>query len=217
MVKKQAVAVLLTGCMLTSMLGIIPGSAASTKQETVGTSVSNWGAHNYVASDGEKVVTTLNPLANGSMEVRGDQVIGGKGIGATYTQPVYLDQGGFSINFNLDQYDEQSNDKWFAVALMDRSTVTNDQNTDPVFKQWDNTDNKKAAEGRGLVIIMRPQGNGWMTFQLMYYGVTSNTDATVADNGYVYVGDGSYDNIKLNSGNYKNVKAELCETAGWRL
>ena len=217
--KKKVLSVLLSASILAASLSTSLISMAKTEPELVGSSVSDWGAHNYVAVDGEAVTSALTPLANGSIQVSGDQVTGGKGIGATYTKPIYLDQGGFSINCSFDQYDANSQDKWFAVALMDRVSVTNEKNAEPVFKQWDNTDAKDPAEGKGLIIIMRPRTEGWITLEMRYYGVASNTDATSANNGYVYIGDGSYDNIRLNSSNYQNIKLDFVklESGGYNL
>ena len=104
--KKRTISILLC---LSLLLGIIGGSGLSmvsavTQAEVAGTAVSGWGAHNYVAADGTTVVnTTLTPNADGSVTVSGNQVAGGPRIGVTNTTPIYLDEGGFSLEFSLDQ------------------------------------------------------------------------------------------------------------------
>lgn len=210
--KKRTVSILL--CM-SLLLGIIAGSgvavsAAQTQAEVVGTTVSNWGAHNYVASDGSTAVSSeLTANADGSITVSGNQVSAGMGIGVTNVEPVYLDKGGFSIEFSFDQYDAASGDVWFGLALLDQKTVTNANNPDPVFKGWDNDGSFDPGEGRGMVLIMRPDGDGKLRFQWFYIGVTGSNDATPAANELVYIGDGCYDNLTLDSGNYDNIKLQF--------
>lgn len=59
--------------MLVTMAGgVLPGQAADTAQPASGTAVvSDWGAHNYVAADGEQVTTTLTPNPDGSLQFSG--------------------------------------------------------------------------------------------------------------------------------------------------
>ena len=210
--KKRTVSILLCLSMLVGILagGGLQISAAKTQPEVVGSSVSNWGAHTYVAGDGVTVVTSeLTANADGSITVSGDQVSAGMGIGVTNTEPVYLDKEGFTLDFSIDQYDTTSSDVWFALMLSDKKTVTNAHNEDPVFRGWDNDGTYDYNEGRGFVLIMRPDGQGKLRFQWFLTGVTSNSDATPANNELVYAGDGCYDNITLNSGNYDRLKLQL--------
>lgn len=129
----------------------------------------------------------------------------------TYTSPLYLDQRGFSLRFSLDQFDPKSGDKWYAIGLIDQKTVTNEQNAEPVFKQWDTADalNAKYAEGRGFIVFIRPHEDGWMTLEYRYYGVTSASDATPADKGHIYAGDGGYDNIRLDSRSFSDIRMDF--------
>ena len=209
--KKRTISILLC---LSLLLGIVGSSglsvaSAATQAEVAGTAVSGWGAHSYVASDGETVVTTdLTANADGSVTVSGSQVAGGLGIGVTNTTPIYLDKSGFSVEFSFDQWDTTSNDVWYALYLSNRKTITNEHNADPVFKGWDNDGSMEPGE-QGMVLIMRPDGDGKLRFQWFYHGVTSNADATPAANELIYVGDGCYDNITLNSGNYDNIKLDF--------
>ncbi len=215
--KKRTVSIMICLCML---LGILAGSgitagAAKTQPEVVGTSVSNWGAHTYVAGDATTVVTSnLTANADGSVTVSGDQVGPGMRIGVTNTEPVYLDKEGFTLDFSFDKWDTASNDVWFALYLSDKKTVTNANNEDPVFKGWDNDGNYDYNEGRGFVLIMRPDGNGKMRYQWFYTGVTSDTNAAPANNELVSCGNGCYDNITLSSGNYENIKLSLVKKSG---
>lgn len=199
--------------MLVTMAGgVLPGQAADTAQPASGTAVvSDWGAHNYVAADGEQVTTTLTPNPDGSLQFSGDQVAAGNSVGMTYTSPLYLDQRGFSLRFSLDQFDPKSGDKWYAIGLIDQKTVTNEQNAEPVFKQWDTADalNAKYAEGRGFIVFIRPHEDGWMTLEYRYYGVTSASDATPADKGHIYAGDGGYDNIRLDSRSFSDIRMDF--------
>ncbi len=215
--KKRIISILLCLSLLCGLMGTsnLPTASATTQAETVGTTVSGWGAHTYVASDGATLVTTdLTANADGSVTISGNQVAGGLGIGVTNTTPIYLDESGFSIELSFDQWDTTSSGVWFALYLSNRKTVTNEQNEDPVFKGWDNDGSMEAGE-RGMVLIMRPDGDGKLRFQWFYHGVTSNSDATPAANELIYVGDGSYDAITLGSGNYDNIKIDFIRRADY--
>lgn len=213
--KKKVLSLVLCASLVLGMLTAFTGNAASSDSEVKGSTVSDWGAHNYIAGDGETVVTTtLTANADGGIQVSGNQVMSGLGIGVTNTTPIYLDQGGFSIEFSLDEWDTTSSDKWFALAIMDTDTVTNEQNSEPVFKSWDTYEEVDPNEGRGMVLIMRPEGNGRLVLSPYYYGVTSMSDATAAANGYLDAGSGCYADITLDSGNYKNIKLEFIKVDG---
>jgi len=217
-VKKRTISILLCLGLLLGIIGSSGLSAVSavTQAEVAGTAVSGWGAHSYVASDGETVVTTdLTANADGSVTVSGSHVANGLGIGVTNTAPVYLDQSGFSIEFSFDKWDTNSGEAWYALYLSNRKTATNNENTDPVFKGWDNDGTMDAAGEQGMVLIMRPKGNGRLVFQWFYHGVTSNTDATPATKDLVYLGDGCYDDIILDSGNYENIKLDFIRRADY--
>ena len=215
--KKRMISILLCLSLLCGLIGTgsMPTASAATQAETVGTAVSGWGAHTYVASDGETLVTTdLAANADGSITVSGNQVAGGLGIGVTNTTPIYLDESGFSMEFSFDQWDTTSGDVWFALYLSNCKTVTNETNADPVFKGWDNDGSMEPGE-QGMVLIMRPDGDGKLRFQWFYHGVTSNSDATPAANELIYVGDGSYDAITLNSGSYQHIKLDFIRRADY--
>ena len=130
----------------------------------------------------------------------------------TYTKPVNLTQGGFSLQFSLDKYDTTSNDKWFGIYLSDKMTYTDDQNASPVFGQQSGNQ-FAASKGRGLFLIMRPDGNGNLRIGFYYYGVASASDPTAKDGAWVDTGNGCYDNIRLNSGNYQNIRLSLVRRA----
>ena len=118
--KKKILSLTLCVSLVIGMLTGFTGNAASSESEVKGSSVSDWGAHNYIAGDGETVVeTTLTANADGGIQVSGNQVMSGLGVGVTNTTPLYLDQGGFSIEFSLDEWDTTSSDKWFGLAIMD--------------------------------------------------------------------------------------------------
>ena len=213
--KRKLVSLLLCVCLLLTMVSPFTGNAASGKTDVSNSVISGWGAHNYVAGDGETyVTTTLTAQADGGIQLSGNQVMAGLGIGVTNTAPIYLDEKGFSIEFSLDQWDTTSGDKWFALALMDTAAVTNKENQDPVYKGWDTYQDVDPKEGRGLVLIMRPEENGRIRLWPTYYGVASNSDATAAANGYIDVGPGYYDDITLSSGDFKNIKIELVKVEG---
>ena len=59
---KKVLSVLLSASILAASLSTSLISMAKTEPELVGSSVSDWGAHNYVAVDGEAVTSALTPL-----------------------------------------------------------------------------------------------------------------------------------------------------------
>lgn len=208
--KKRAFSSVLALAMVVFILQQLVPMSGTALADTVAKTVSNWGIHNYVGADGTKVVTNYEAKANGDITISGDQTAGCGGIGATYIQPIMLNKTGFSVELSLDTYPTESTDKWFAVSILDKPYVTNGKNTDPVFKHWDDQ-TQAAAEGRGFVILLRPEGDGKLTVNTAYVGVTSASDATPKDGQWVYPGDGAYDHIKLS--NYSNIKISLVKRA----
>lgn len=200
--KKKLLAIVL---VLALSISLVPFSNAGTVSDLTAGSVSNWGGHNFVG-DTETVKTTVTPNADGSVSAEGTTVH--DAIGVTYTKPVYLSNQGFSMQFSFDKYDTSSTDKWFAVYLSDKETFTDSSNASPVFGQMA-TDTYTASKGRGLVMMMRPDGDGNLRIGLYYYGVKSASDATATDGQWIYAGNGCYDNIKLNSGSYQNIRLSL--------
>ncbi len=216
--KKRTISIFVCLCML---FGILAGSgitvgAAATQPEVVGTTVSNWGAHSYIACDEDATQVTSNLTANadGSITISGDQVGPGLGIGVTNTEPIYLDQGGFTLDMSFDTWDTSSNDVWFALYLSDKKTVTNANNADPVFRGWDNVGDYDYNEGRGFILIIRPDGNGKMRYQWFYNGVTSNANPAPANNQLVSCDMGCFVYVTLNRGNYESVKLTLQKKDG---
>lgn len=166
---------------------------------------SDWQPHNYTSLDGGEVISSLVMEENGGFSISGDQTAGHGGIGVTYTTPIELQVKGFCLEFSLDQFPEHSEDKWFAVMFLDRENITNSANNTPVCRHWD--DNAiLAAEGAGLVILLRPTGDGILEVETRYVGVASASDATRTDGQWVHTGDGAYTSIKLQS--YEHIK--LC-------
>ena len=166
---------------------------------------SDWQPHNYVVQDWGAVTSSLAPDENGGFSISGDLTAGLGGIGVTYTKPIELQETGFCLEFSLNKFPEHPDDKWFAVMLLDKESITNSANDTPFYRHWD--DNTiRAAEGAGLVILLRPTADGMLGVETRYVGVASASDATRTDGQWVSPGGGEYTSIKLPS--YEHIK--LC-------
>lgn len=211
--KKQLKRILAIVLSLGLLTGLTAGISLVSHAEAGTENIPNeWEPHNYVADDGQgtQVVSTMTDNGDGSFTISGNQVNGnGQGIGVTNTVPIDLKQGRFSIDFSIDKYDVNSSDKWFGLFLSDKAAITNAANASPVYRHWDNAGAYDAAEGRGFFLMMRPEGDGVLQLDYYYMGVNSAGDWTVANNPYVGIGGGTYSKIRLNSGNYEDVRIEF--------
>lgn len=205
--KKRFLPVLVTAALILTNLPVCSFAGSyNTQSELAAATISDFGAHCFTGADAVKVTTEITPNADGSISVESSDMHNGMGV--TYTRPVYLNKEGASVEFSLSQYDTASSDKWFAFYLSDKMSYTDGLNETPVFGQQA-TNQFDSAWGRGFFVMMRPDGDGKLRIGYYYYGVTSANDATAKSGTWIFAGNGCYDNIQLNSGNYDNITFEL--------
>jgi hypothetical protein len=205
--KKLAVVMIMLSLCISS---VFAGNAHAVDNDAYSTSI--WMPHRYMFSTWEIPTSMSYDAEEGSVTFSGSMNAGVATTGFTCTQSV--DVNDFSIEMSFDKLEAPDKLSWIVLALFDRAEITNNVNPYDVYAPFNLGDgyNYLTSPFNGILIMLQPQGNGvFNMLDINAKGIDIETGEYAQDSWVGFDKEGIVSTIKLDSGNYENVKLTITD------
>lgn len=205
--KKLAVMmIMLTFCISS----VFAGNVYAEENNAYSTSV--WKPHRFMLDTWEIPTSMSYDAEKGSVSFAGSLNAGVATTGFSCTQPVDIND--FSIEMSFDKLEAPDKLTWVVLALFDRAEITNNVNPYDVYAPFNigNGWSYDTSPFHGILIMLQPQGNGvFNMLDINAKGIDIETGEYMETGWTAFDSESIVSTIKLNSGNYDNVKLSVTD------